>query len=126
MGPEPLGADFSPDYLSAAISQKSSAIKTILLDQRVVAGLGNIYVCEILFRARVNPFTKGRDLTAKNISHIVRETHQVLAAAIAAGPRHYGIMLALMERMAGIRTCTLSMTATGRTAPNVPASRAKA
>lgn len=85
LGPEPMSEAFSPDYLSAAISRKSAAIKAILLDQRVVAGLGNIYVCEILFRARVNPFTQGRDLTAKEISLIVGETRQVLAAAIAAG-----------------------------------------
>lgn len=85
LGPEPMSEEFSPNYFSDAISRKSSAIKAILLDQRVVAGLGNIYVCEILFRARVNPFTKGRDLTAKDISLIVGETRQVLAAAIAAG-----------------------------------------
>lgn len=85
LGPEPMSADFSTQYLSQIVLRKSSAIKTILLDQRVVAGLGNIYVCEILYRARVSPFMRGRDLTMTETSQIIDETHIVLEAAIAAG-----------------------------------------
>ena len=55
LGPEPLDAGFSPARLSASLGGKRTSIKAALLDQKVVAGLGNIYVCEALFRARLSP-----------------------------------------------------------------------
>ena len=57
LGPEPLGPDFNAAQLAAAIKGKSQNIKATLLDQRIVAGLGNIYVCEALWRARISPLT---------------------------------------------------------------------
>ena len=59
LGPEPLDAAFSPARLSAALAGKRTPIKAALLDQKVVAGLGNIYVCEALFRARLSPLRLG-------------------------------------------------------------------
>ena len=55
LGPEPLGDDFSVAVLDAALAGKKTPIKAALLDQKIVAGLGNIYVCEALFRARISP-----------------------------------------------------------------------
>jgi len=55
MGPEPLGEDFTPAYLKAMLAGRKQAIKLLLLDQRIVAGLGNIYVCEALLRAGISP-----------------------------------------------------------------------
>jgi len=58
MGPEPLSHVFSPEALHHALSGRRGAIKSVLLDQRVVAGLGNIYACEALYRARISPRRK--------------------------------------------------------------------
>ena len=55
MGPEPLGSELTPAYLGAALAGRKQAIKLCLLDQQVVAGLGNIYVCEALFRSGISP-----------------------------------------------------------------------
>ena len=55
LGPEPLGGEIDGKWLKARLAGRSAAIKLMLLDQRIVAGLGNIYVCEALFRARINP-----------------------------------------------------------------------
>ncbi|OJW66614.1 MAG: DNA-formamidopyrimidine glycosylase, partial [Sphingomonadales bacterium 63-6] len=55
MGPEPLGEDLTPAHLRAALAGRSQAIKLLLLDQRIVAGLGNIYVCEALYRSGISP-----------------------------------------------------------------------
>ena len=55
LGPEPLDPTFTPARLSASLAGKRTPIKAALLDQKVVAGLGNIYVCEALFRARISP-----------------------------------------------------------------------
>ena len=68
MGPEPVGADndlFTPDYLFKIFQGKSSAIKSVLLDQRVVAGLGNIYVCEALYDSGLHPARSAKDVTKK-------------------------------------------------------------
>ncbi len=59
LGPEPLNGDFTPAILSAALAGKRTPIKAALLDQSVVAGLGNIYVCEALFRAAISPRRTG-------------------------------------------------------------------
>ena len=91
LGPEPLTTDFSAGYLAQALKGKKTPIKAALLDQRVVAGLGNIYVCEALWRARLSPdrpagslATKrgGPTVAAKRLAEAIRE---VLEAAIAAG-----------------------------------------
>ena len=59
MGPEPLGPELTPEYLRRALAGRKQAIKLLLLDQRIVAGLGNIYVCEALWRARISPKRAG-------------------------------------------------------------------
>lgn len=85
MGPEPLGEDFSPGALHAALKNKAAPIKSALLDQRVVAGLGNIYVCEALFRSGVSPQKKAKNISPKAAARLYREIVEVLTEAIDAG-----------------------------------------
>ncbi len=84
MGPEPLGAEFDAAYLKAAFTGRRGAIKTLLLDQGVVAGLGNIYVCEALHRAGVSPL-RAAALSGRRLGEIVAAVRQVLTEAIAVG-----------------------------------------
>ena len=85
LGPEPLGDDFSPAHLKAALAGRSAAIKPMLLDQRIVAGLGNIYVCEALFRARIDPRKAAGKVTRAALERLVPAIKGVLAEAIEAG-----------------------------------------
>lgn len=85
MGPEPLGNDFSAPVLAAALTGKSMAIKTLLLDQRIVAGIGNIYASEALFRAGIDPRRAGGRISALRIEALVQAIRDTLREAIAAG-----------------------------------------
>jgi len=85
LGPEPLASDFTPAVLAAALAGKATPIKAALLDQRVVAGLGNIYVCESLFRAGLSPLRLARTVAGARADRLVREIRAVLEEAIAAG-----------------------------------------
>ncbi len=85
MGPEPLGNEFNAEYLYEKIKNRRSPIKNVLLDQRVVVGLGNIYVCEVLFLARVSPEKKASDLSLDEVEKIVPIVRDVLTRAIEAG-----------------------------------------
>ena len=85
LGPEPLGNAFDENYLIAALKGKNTPIKSALLDQRVVAGLGNIYVCEALFRAHIAPTRKAGRVSAARVATLVPIIRDVLAQAIAAG-----------------------------------------
>ncbi|OUJ04351.1 bifunctional DNA-formamidopyrimidine glycosylase/DNA-(apurinic or apyrimidinic site) lyase [Acetobacter cibinongensis] len=85
MGPEPLTPAFTPEALALCLAGKKSPIKTALLDQKNVAGLGNIYVCEALYRARIHPATPSKDLTVTDIKALVPAIKDVLTEAIAAG-----------------------------------------
>jgi formamidopyrimidine-DNA glycosylase len=85
LGPEPLGPDFTAAHLAAAFDGRKQSIKAMLLDQRVVAGLGNIYVCEVLHRARVSPERPVGTLTRKNLQAIESAVGAVLGEAIQAG-----------------------------------------
>lgn len=85
MGPEPLGDDFTVASLQSKLSGKSSIIKTALLDQRVVAGLGNIYVCEALYMAGILPINKAGSISKPRLTKLVTAIKQVLASAIEAG-----------------------------------------
>ncbi len=85
LGPEPLGEDFDGSSLSAALRGRRTAIKAALLDQRVVAGLGNIYVCEALWRARISPRRLAHSVAGVRAERIVGAVREVLAEAIAAG-----------------------------------------
>jgi formamidopyrimidine-DNA glycosylase len=85
LGPEPLLPSFTGPRLREALSGRRGPIKVALLDQSVVAGLGNIYVCEALYRASVSPLRPAGSLTAKEATRLVAAIKEVLAAAIAAG-----------------------------------------
>jgi formamidopyrimidine-DNA glycosylase len=83
LGPEPLDRSFTYKCLQKAFKKKSAPVKNVLLDQSVVAGLGNIYVCEILYRAKINPEISAYQLTNTQLKDIVKHTKEVLTEAIA-------------------------------------------
>jgi formamidopyrimidine-DNA glycosylase len=85
LGPEPFGNDFNEPYLAARLKGRKTPIKAALLDQRIVAGLGNIYVAETLFRARISPLRLAGDLTEALVHGLVPVIREVLAEAIEAG-----------------------------------------
>jgi formamidopyrimidine-DNA glycosylase len=85
LGPEPLGDTLTPDHLARSFANRASPVKALLLDQRVVAGLGNIYVCEALHIAGVHPARLGRDVTAAETDKLAPAIKTVLNQAIEAG-----------------------------------------
>ncbi len=85
IGPEPLGNAFDEVYLQGALRGRRTPIKSALLDQRVVAGLGNIYVCEVLHRAGISPTRHVSRLAAGRVASLVPHIRDVLSEAIAAG-----------------------------------------
>ena len=85
LGPEPLSDAFSARTLSSAFEGRSASIKTLLLDQRIVAGLGNIYVCEALHMAGIKPHKPAGQVPTARLKPLVTAIKEVLAAAIEAG-----------------------------------------
>ena len=85
LGPEPLGNGFHEAHLIAALKGRNTPIKAALLDQRIVAGLGNIYVCEALFRAGIHPARKAGRISAVRVASLVPIIREVLTEAIEAG-----------------------------------------
>ena len=85
LGPEPLGAEFTGAYLAAALAGKMTPIKSALLDQRIVAGLGNIYACEALFRSRVSPRRLAASIGRGRAERLVEGIRSGLTEAIEAG-----------------------------------------
>ena len=85
LGPEPLGEGFDAAHLQAVLAGRRQSIKTLLLDQRIVAGLGNIYVCEALWRARISPLKPAGDLAPKSLAALAAAVREVLLEAIEAG-----------------------------------------
>ena len=85
IGPEPLGNGFDGPYLVAALRKRRTPVKAALLDQRIVAGLGNIYVCEALHRAGVSPLRQAGRIAAPRVAALVPVIRDVLTDAIAAG-----------------------------------------
>jgi len=85
MGPEPLEHEFTAAYLSDALRDRRTPIKAALLDQSIVAGLGNIYVCEALFRAGISPLRLARSVPGARATRLVPAIKETLRAAIAAG-----------------------------------------
>ncbi len=85
LGPEPLEDSFTPEVLSAALAGKATSIKAALLDQRVVAGLGNIYVSEALFRAGISPRRRASTVAGARAARLVPAIKRVLQESIAAG-----------------------------------------
>ncbi len=85
LGPEPLGNEFSESYLASVLGGRRVPMKAALLDQKVVAGLGNIYVCEALHRARISPRRQAGNLSSAQIARLVPTIRNVLQDAIYAG-----------------------------------------
>ena len=91
LGPEPLGNEFDADMLARSLVGKATSLKAALLDQRVVAGLGNIYVCEALYRAHLSPRRHASTLASRkgepndHARRLVDAIHAVLNEAIKAG-----------------------------------------
>jgi formamidopyrimidine-DNA glycosylase len=93
LGPEPLSNDFQPAKFCEALKRSRQAIKIKLLDQTLVAGVGNIYASEALFRARLSPTLAANRLTAAQVKRLWRAIRGVLAEAIAGGstvPLNFG------------------------------------
>ncbi|WP_112320794.1 bifunctional DNA-formamidopyrimidine glycosylase/DNA-(apurinic or apyrimidinic site) lyase [Oceanibium sediminis] len=85
LGPEPLGNGFTADHLAARFAGRRTPIKSALLDQRIIAGLGNIYVCEALWRTGIHPRRLAGKLSRARIDALVPAIRDVLGDAIAAG-----------------------------------------
>jgi formamidopyrimidine-DNA glycosylase len=85
IGPEPLGNEFSDSYLSEKLKGRKTPIKSALLDQKIVAGLGNIYVCEALFRAGISPKRIADSVAGVRATRLVPVIREVLEEAIAKG-----------------------------------------
>jgi formamidopyrimidine-DNA glycosylase len=85
LGPEPLSADFSGAALERALAGRSAPVKALLLDQRIVAGLGNIYVCEALHMAGIAPGRAGGRISRFRLDRLAEAVKRVLSAAIEAG-----------------------------------------
>jgi formamidopyrimidine-DNA glycosylase len=85
LGPEPLGNAFDETYLAARLKGRRTPIKAALMDQRIVAGLGNIYVCEALFAARISPKRQAGRMAPARVADLVAAIRRVLRDAIEAG-----------------------------------------
>jgi formamidopyrimidine-DNA glycosylase len=82
-GPEPFGSAFTTRWLAEKLARRRGALKAVLLDQRVVAGLGNIYADEALWRARLNPLRPANTLAAEEVRRLQRAIRAALGAGIA-------------------------------------------
>jgi len=85
MGPEPLTVAFTSEVFAANIGRSARAIKTVLMDQRRVAGIGNIYANEALWRAKIRPSRRASTLSRAELDRLYTESREVLAAAVAQG-----------------------------------------
>jgi formamidopyrimidine-DNA glycosylase len=85
LGPEPLGNSFDEAYLAARFKGRNTPVKAALLDQRIVAGLGNIYVCEALWRTGISPLRKAGSLSRARAASLVPAIRAVLTDAIESG-----------------------------------------
>ncbi len=85
IGPEPLDAEFTPEVLQQRLKKRTGKIKALLLDQRLVAGIGNIYADEALFQAGLHPELTGRQLNKQHAARLHQAIVNVLAASVEAG-----------------------------------------
>ena len=85
LGKDALSISLTGEYLFLKISKSMVPIKQILLNQSIIAGIGNIYASEILFNARISPFKKGKDLSLKESNKLVNSIRKILKNAIKAG-----------------------------------------
>ena len=96
LGPEPFAADFSLEYFARKLSNRRRHIKTLLLDQSIVAGIGNIYADEALFKSRILPDTIAADLTTKQITRLHQAIIDVLQTSIDKGGTTFSDFLNLL------------------------------
>ena len=96
LGPEPFAQEFTRDYLAAKLSQRRRPIKTLLLEQSIVAGIGNIYADETLFKSRIRPETLAMNLTDSQIERLHTAIVEVLQTAIAKGGTTFSDFLNLL------------------------------
>lgn len=82
LGPEPLTRSFNAAYLAERVRNRTAPIKALILDQRIIAGVGNIYADEALFRSRIHPTTPGGALSGTQVASLVRAIKSVLRSAI--------------------------------------------
>jgi formamidopyrimidine-DNA glycosylase len=82
LGPEPLAAEFTPKLLARRLSKRTAPIKALLCEQKFVAGIGNMYADEALFRARIHPLRSGKSLSQAEIKRLHQAIQQILSAAI--------------------------------------------
>jgi formamidopyrimidine-DNA glycosylase len=85
LGPDPLGDDFTAAFLAARFAGRVAPLKSVLLDQRVVAGMGNIYASESLFRAGLSPLRAAASVQGRRVARLVAAIREVFVEAIAAG-----------------------------------------
>lgn len=85
LGPEPNGNFFGPDYLKAALKGRGCTIKDALMNQKIVAGLGNIYVCEALYRAGISPKKKASTIKGERADRLAGAIREVINEAIESG-----------------------------------------
>ncbi len=85
LGPEPLSSEFSPSYLKAALKSRRRPVKSALLDQKLIAGIGNIYADEALFLSHIRPTTGCDRLTSKQFAQLHQQIVTVLTRSIEAG-----------------------------------------
>ncbi|MBI4304386.1 MAG: bifunctional DNA-formamidopyrimidine glycosylase/DNA-(apurinic or apyrimidinic site) lyase [Chloroflexi bacterium] len=83
LGPEPLEPDFTPEVLAKILTKRSAPIKALLIDQNVIAGIGNMYADEALFAARIHPLRPGGSLSKEEIERLHQAIRDVLSAAIS-------------------------------------------
>lgn len=85
LGPEALSPEFTEDYFAKALKNKTKKIKNLLLDQTVVAGLGNIYVDEVLWQAKINPVAEPKDLTKQQVQDLYEAINSTIKEATKLG-----------------------------------------
>ncbi len=96
LGPEPFASDFSPVYLQQRLSRKKRVIKTALLEQELVAGIGNIYADEVLFKSKIRPDAIACDLNSQQIASLHQAIVEVLSLAIEQGGTTFSDFLNLL------------------------------
>ena len=85
LGPEPLSDEFNPKYLKNILQKKGTNIKTTMMDNKIVVGIGNIYINESLFDAQISPEKKAKDLTKTEITKLINSAKKIIQSAIDCG-----------------------------------------
>ena len=91
LGVEPLDEVFNEDYLYTKIKKSNASIKSLIMNQKIVVGIGNIYANEVLFLSRINPRKKGKYITRKNASELQNTQKVFLEKQLMQAVQHYKI-----------------------------------